>query len=93
MQASITAVIARNIIKAGLYSYVQHENDFSGATFADGSLSIAECNIVTGGVAQFYAQDGWKPSRWITIFAGLRESYFSAAISEDYLFPPRRHSH
>lgn len=87
LQASVTTSIANNSIKAGLYSYVQHENDFFGSTFADGSPSVAERNIVTGGVSEFYAQDAWKPSRWITVFAGLRESYFSATISENYVYP------
>ncbi len=87
LQASFTAILKKNSIKAGLYSYSQHENDFFGSTFADGSPSVAERNIVTGGVAEFYAQDALKLSRWTTIFAGLRESYFAAVISENYVFP------
>ncbi len=87
LQASIATVVAKNSLKAGLYSYVQHENDFFGSTFTDGTPSAAERNIVTGGVAEFYAEDSYKPSQWVTFFGGVRESYFSADISENYVYP------
>ena len=86
LQASVTKIIANHSIKAGLYSYVQHENDFFGSTFSNGSPSIAQRSIVTGGVAEFYVQDAWHPNRYVTLFAGLRNSTFSAAITENYLF-------
>lgn len=87
LQASVTKIVAHNTVKAGFYSYAQHENDFFGSTFSNGSPSVAQRTLVTGGVAEFYAQDAWKPSRWITLFGGLRESIFSAAITESYLYP------
>ncbi|MGC8549961.1 MAG: TonB-dependent receptor [Acidobacteriaceae bacterium] len=87
LQASVTKTVANHSIKAGLYSYVQHENDFFGSTFSNGFPSIAQQSTITGGVAEFYVQDAWHPNRFITLFAGLRDSYFSAAITENYLFP------
>ncbi|ACO32604.1 MAG TPA: TonB-dependent receptor [Acidobacterium sp.] len=87
LQASIATVIAKNSLKAGLYSYVQHENDFFGSTFADGTPAVAQRNRVTGGIAEFYAEDSYKPSQWVTFFGGVRESYFSADVTENYVYP------
>ena len=87
LQASVTSVIANHTLKAGLYSYIQHENDFFGSTFSNGSPAISQRNIVNGDVTEFYVEDAYKPNRWITVFGGVRDSYFSAAISENYLFP------
>lgn len=87
LQASITSILGNHTLKAGLYSYLQHENDFFGSTFADGSPSVDERNIINGGVVEFYAEDAYKPNRWMTIFGGLRDSYFSGSISESYLYP------
>lgn len=87
LQTSVTSIVANHTVKVGLYSYGQHENDFFGSTFSDGSPSVAERNIVNGAVVEFYVEDAYKPSRWVTLFGGLRESIFSAAINENYLFP------
>jgi hypothetical protein len=87
LQASIATVIAKNSLKAGLYSYVQHENDFFGSTFSDGTPAVAERNRITGGIAEFYAEDSYKPSQWVTFFGGVRESYFRADITENNLYP------
>lgn len=87
VQASVSTELAKNSIRVGLYSYVQHENDFFGSTFTDGTQAVTERNIITGGVAEFYAEDAYKPTQWLTLLGGVRESYFSAAIHENYVYP------
>jgi len=38
---------------------------------------------VDGGVAAFFVNDKFKVTPWLTLIAGLRETYFSGAISEN----------
>jgi hypothetical protein len=87
-QASITTTIARNTLKGGLYGYAQHENDLFGAVFNDGSFTNFSVNpIVTGAVQEAYVEDNYKPTYWLTLIAGERESHFQGAVTETAFYP------
>jgi hypothetical protein len=88
LQASISTVIAKNTISAGLYGYAQHENDLFAATFTDGSYSPVSVNpVLLAGVEEVYVQDNYKPTSWLTLIAGERQTHFSGAISENAIYP------
>jgi len=82
LQGSISTVIAKNSLSAGMYSYVQHENDLFGIS------GIPSTNpLVTAGVQEAFVEDTYKPSQWLTLIAGERQTHFSGAITEDALYP------
>lgn len=88
LQASFSTEFARNHFSAGLYGYGQHENDRFGVIFNDGSAqNFAESNVLTGGVESAYVEDKYKPTPWLTLMGGERQTHFSGAISEDAIYP------
>ena len=88
VQASISTVVARNSISAGIYGYAQHENDLFAATFNDGSATSFSVNpVILGGVEEAFVEDHYKPVTWLTLIAGERQSHFSGAISENAFYP------
>ena len=88
LQASVSTVIARNSLSAGIYGYAQHENDLFGAVFNDNSYTPVNTNpVITAGVQETFVEDNFKPVQWVTVIAGLRQSHFSGAITEDAVYP------
>jgi hypothetical protein len=87
-QASVSTFIAHNTIRAGIYGYAQHENDLFGVVFNDGSATNFSVNpIVNAGVEESYAEDNLRATNWLTVIAGIRQSHFAGAISEDAVYP------
>jgi TonB dependent receptor/Carboxypeptidase regulatory-like domain/TonB-dependent Receptor Plug Domain len=88
-QASITTEIARNTIEAGFYSFGQHDDYLFGAIFNDGSgtapFSIPDS--ANGGVIEEYLSDNYKPTSWLTLIAGLRQTHFQASFTENETDP------
>jgi hypothetical protein len=89
VQASISTVWKRNTINAGVYGYAQRENDAFGAVFSDpSSPSIPNTqNITLAGVEEFYVEDNYKATQWLTLTAGERQTHFSGSITEDAIYP------
>jgi hypothetical protein len=88
LQASFSTVFAKNFLSSGLYGYAQHENDLFGSVFNDGSSAPFSVNpVLTAGVEEWYIQDNYKPSPWLTLSAGERQSRFSGAIAENAIYP------
>ncbi|WP_182277208.1 TonB-dependent receptor [Granulicella sp. 5B5] len=88
-QITLNTVFKRNDIEAGIYSFGQHDNYFFGVTFNDGSgtAPIAEPDSANGGVVEEFITDNYKATDWLTIIAGLRQSHFQGAFSENYTDP------
>jgi hypothetical protein len=88
-QASITTTIARNTLQAGFYSFGQHDSYLFGAIFNDGSgnapFSIPDS--ASGGVIEEYISDNYKATSWLTLIAGLRQTYFQGQFTEDETDP------
>jgi len=82
LQASITTVIAKNTLTAGIYGYAQHESDLFGLL---GSTSVNP--VITAGVQEVFVEDNFKPATWLTLSAGERETHFAGAISETAFYP------
>ena len=82
-QASVNATLWKNNqIEAGVYGFAQHQSEFFNNVFTDcapdcqnfGPSSAA----VTGGLAEEYFGDRYKVTDWLTVIAGLRQSYFNS---------------
>ncbi|HTV16048.1 MAG TPA: TonB-dependent receptor [Acidobacteriaceae bacterium] len=87
-QAYISSSMRRNALKGGLYGYEQHENDVFGTVFNDGSSSNFSVNpIVTGGVEEAFIEDNFRPTSWLTLIGGERQSHFAASITENAWYP------
>jgi len=88
VQASISTVIAKNSISAGVYGYAQHENDLFGAVFTDGSNPSFTVNpIILAGVEELFLEDNYKPASWLTLTAGVRQTHFQGTITENAIYP------
>jgi hypothetical protein len=88
-QAAVTTTIRRNTIQAGLFSFGQHDNYLFGALFNDGSgtPSFSTPDSASGGVVEAYLSDNFKPTSWLTLTAGLRQTHFQGAFSENQTDP------
>jgi hypothetical protein len=80
VQASIAGDVARNHLEGGFYSWGQHDSNLVGVNFADGSApNFSESDNPSGGLVEEYVSDNYKATTYLTLIAGLRESYFSGS--------------
>jgi hypothetical protein len=91
VQASVTTQIAKNTLEAGFYSFGQHDDYRFGVAFNNPPppptlppppASFLLNSGATGGVTEEYISDNYKPTRWLTLIAGLRASQFVSDITE-----------
>jgi hypothetical protein len=88
LQSSVSTVIAKNSISGGVYGYAQREHDTFGVIFNDGSnQNFTTPSQITGGVEEVFLEDSYKPTTWLTLIGGLRQSHFAGAISEGAVYP------
>ena len=71
--------VARNTIQGGFYGFWQHDNQFFGVLFNDGSNSpISDREIVTGNVEAVFVEDKFAVTSWLTLSGGVRQTHFSS---------------
>jgi len=88
MQAAISTNYRNNDLQAGVYGFFQHQHNHFSNDYTDGTPNVSPSSIgVNGGVAAFFLNDKFKVTPWLTLIAGLRETQFSAAISENATDP------
>ncbi|MCU1226826.1 MAG: TonB-dependent receptor [Edaphobacter sp.] len=88
-QASITTQLARNTIQAGFYSFGQHDTYLFGAAFNDnsGNTNFRIPDAASGGIVEAYLSDNYKPTAWLTLIAGLRQTHFQGQFTENVTAP------
>jgi carboxypeptidase family protein/TonB-dependent receptor-like protein len=86
LQAALNATFWKNDLQVGVYGFAQHESNFFNNIFTtcippdnpvcqnNGPSSAA----ITGGLAEEFFSDKFKVTSWLTLIAGLRQSYFSS---------------
>jgi hypothetical protein len=90
-EASISTVIARNNIQAGIYSWGEHDTQLAAVTL--NPLPVGQQNApasaasASGGLVEEYVSDNFKVTPYLTVIGGVRQSYFTSSFSEDYTFP------
>jgi Carboxypeptidase regulatory-like domain/TonB-dependent Receptor Plug Domain len=87
-QVTFSGTAARNTVSAGFYGFRQHDNQLFGVLFNDGSApDFTDREIVNGGLAEFWFEDKFKPTSWLTLTGGLRQSHFSGSVTENATSP------
>jgi TonB dependent receptor/Carboxypeptidase regulatory-like domain/TonB-dependent Receptor Plug Domain len=87
-QVSISSNIHKNDLQAGVYGFFQHQYNYFFNDYTDGTPNVSPSSIgVNGGVAAFFVNDKFKVTPWLTLIAGLRETYFNSTISENSTAP------
>jgi outer membrane cobalamin receptor len=88
-QISLTGQVARNTLQGGVYFFDQYDTYLFAAIFNDasGTLPIREPDSTDGSVVEEYLADSYKPTAWLTLTAGLRESRFKGQFVEDSTAP------
>jgi hypothetical protein len=89
VQASISGDVARNHLEGGFYAWGQHDTDLFAVHFNDGSFqNFSEADSAAGGLVEEYVADNYKPTSYLTLIGGLRQSYFSGVgFSETATYP------
>jgi TonB dependent receptor/Carboxypeptidase regulatory-like domain/TonB-dependent Receptor Plug Domain len=87
-QATLRGTVARNTISLGYYGFWQRDNQLFGAVFTDGSApSFSDREIAYGSLQEVWLEDKFKVTPWLTLIGGLRQSHFSASITENATSP------
>jgi hypothetical protein len=88
-QLSAATQFARNTLQGGVYFFDQYDSYLFGAIFNDGSgtAPIHEPDATNGSVVEEYVADNYKPTSWLTLTAGLRQTRFKGQFVEDYTAP------
>jgi hypothetical protein len=84
LQATFDEHFWRNDVQAGLYGFAQHQYNFFNNAFTDGSQNFPASSVgVTGGLESTFISDKFKVTSWLTLIAGLRQTHFTADVTED----------
>ena len=87
-QIALSAVNRNHNVRAGLYGFGQHDNEFIHLTANDGSgAEVEQRQISTGHLEAAFLEDQYKLSPWLTLTAGVRLTHFSGAVSENAANP------
>ena len=88
-QITFATTIARNSISAGYYGFYQHDDQLFAISYTDGSAPnlSTDREIIGGNLEEVWLEDKFKVTSWLTLNAGLRESFFSGGISENATTP------
>jgi hypothetical protein len=78
LQSTFSVNVARNNIQMGIYGFGQQDNEFFHLIFNDGSgnAPISESDNGSGGQIAEFIDDKFQPTSWLTLFAGIRPTYF-----------------
>jgi outer membrane cobalamin receptor len=87
-QATLSAHVARNDVQAGFYGFHQHDDQLFALTFNDGSNpNLSQRETPSGNLAAVFLQDKITVASWLTLTAGVRQTHFSGAITENATSP------
>jgi hypothetical protein len=88
-QATLSGTVARNTMSGGLYGFWQHDDQLFAIQFND--LSAPDLppdrEIAAGSLAEFWLEDKFKATSWLTFSGGVRQSHFSGSVSENATSP------
>jgi Carboxypeptidase regulatory-like domain/TonB dependent receptor/TonB-dependent Receptor Plug Domain len=94
MQGSFNASIWKNEIEGGVYGFAQNQSNYFFNSFQPCVLPCTPQNnptvtngSITGGVEETFIGDKFRVAPWLTLIAGVRQTHFSADISENAVYP------
>jgi hypothetical protein len=102
-QVTLSGTVVRNTISAGYYGFWQRDNQLFQVLFAGPPPTPAGCaatppstpacsnftdrEIATGSLQEVWFEDKFKATSWLTLSGGVRESHFSASVTENATSP------
>ncbi len=88
-QAGISWIKGRNNARIGLYSFAQQDDQFFHVVYNDGSGTVVppQRQNPNGSLTAAFVEDQFKPTSWLTLNAGLRQTHFSGALAENATSP------
>jgi len=90
VQTTLSITVARNTIEGGLYGFWQHDNQFFGVLFNDGSNSpLSDREIVAGNMEALFVEDKFAVTPWLTLSGGVRATHFSGPSVRENPTSPR----
>jgi hypothetical protein len=89
LQATFDASVARNDIELGVYGFGQNDGELFGAIFNDnsGNQNFRDHESASGGLAEVFIDDKFRPASWLTLMVGVRQSHFTGGFTEDATSP------
>src|SRR5258708_2737119 len=87
-QANISWIKGRNNARTGIYTFAQQDDQFFQVIFNDGSGPvIQQSQTPNGSLIAAFAEDQFKATSWLTLNAGIRQTHFSGALTENATSP------
>jgi len=87
-EESLQVTAGRNVLEAGLYGFFQSDAQQFDLLFNDGSNPpVRQMASPSGGLFAAYVQDSFRPTRWLTLSAGVRQTHFSGEVLENATSP------
>jgi outer membrane cobalamin receptor len=88
-QANVSWIKGRNNARMGLYSFAQQDDQFFHVIYNDGSGLVIPplTQSPTGSLVAAFVEDQFKPTSWLTLNAGVRQTHFSGALAENATSP------
>ena len=90
-QAAISWVKDRSNFRAGLYGFSQQDYQLFGLLCHDASqcenVDPPESHSPHGSLVAAYAEEQFKPTSWLSLNAGLRQTHFSGDVVENATSP------
>jgi hypothetical protein len=88
-QAAVSWVKDINNLRAGVFSFAQQDYQLFALTFNDGSSPNLTPQVVTplGSLVSAFVEDQIKPTSWLTLDGGVRQTHFSGVLTENATSP------
>ena len=90
-QADLHADAGPNNFSAGIYSFLQHEDDLFGLIINDQSFSGSSVPNTTAtqnaGIFELYFSDQLRFGRYVSLYGGMRISSYHAELNESAAYP------
>jgi len=88
-QAGISWIVGHNNARLGLYGFAQQDDQFFQVVYNDGSGTVIPplAQSPTGNLVATFVEDQFKPASWLALNAGLRQTHFSGALTENATSP------
>lgn len=91
-QETLRLHVTQNDIQIGALGFSQHDTDVFNVLFNDQSNPTGDSMVYarsspTGSLEAVYVEDTYKPTSWLSVMGGVRQTHFSGGIDEDATSP------
>jgi TonB dependent receptor/Carboxypeptidase regulatory-like domain/TonB-dependent Receptor Plug Domain len=93
-QGTFNATVWKNEVEGGIYGFGQEQSNNFYNSFQPCNLPCTPQNnptitagSITGGVEETFIGDKFKVAPWLTLIAGVRQTHFTADITENAVYP------